>query len=270
MTQNIPNISELESRTDITVAAGNIDAMTREQLSRAYFQMYYGLSWQNWTRPDMTLGRAWQTALRQINDVMSKYPADNPASGYLARVNSEHQRTWPKTIMTNPRRDGKLATNQTQMAELIKHADAQIASAQATIAMAIARTNVHNKTNAQQQIKQQTPTKSSVAAKKPDVQKPVRNANNFAPADATPTRTARAMPNALPAGPTKFAQKPLNTNPVAQSQPVAKIKTPSRPAPRPIVRQDANRGNKFTAAQMRLIQMQQLQIIMAAQRQHAA
>lgn len=335
MTQNIPNISELESRSGVTVDLGKLDAETGQQLARAYSQMYYGMAWNNWVRPGTTLGRAWQSALTQIDAVVSKYPADNPAAAYLARVNKAHQRTWPKTIMTNPRRDGKLVQNGRGTAELAAYGNRQIESAQATIAAIIARMNVKNKsasqateqkpmqkpaakpiaaqptqkptvtqpvaakpTVAQKPIQATQPTATPTAAvsplpdkkmpamrptrpivnrdarpaasAKPNTTKFVRNANTAAPADANMARPSRPMPNPV-ARPTRFVDKPLNTNPVNQAGPIVTVNEPTpKPVAKPIVKRVENRAAIFINAKSRLIQMQRLQIMMEQSYQHAA
>lgn len=217
MTQNIQNISDIESRATMTVMAGDLPHETRRELSHAYFQLYFGMSWTNWIRPNMSLGRAWQTALTQINTFVSTRDMKNPAAAYLGRINAAHQRAWPKNIMTNPRRDGILAQNPERMNEWRAYGTKQIESAMTTIAIIIARYTVRDVDM------QQTQKQTNIAHEKASA--------NIA---TVPPAMAAAQPQ------TK-QQRMANEMPMPAQMPKTLTDTNAKPVAKPVIAERAAR-----------------------------
>ena len=73
----------------------------KKALSRAYFDLFFGLSGLNWANGD-TLGAAWNKARGQIKAMLALKNKNNPAAMYLSQVCAAHAKRWAKEEMVNP------------------------------------------------------------------------------------------------------------------------------------------------------------------------
>ncbi|MDE5615802.1 MAG: hypothetical protein K2I81_03150 [Alphaproteobacteria bacterium] len=85
-----------------------LSAETKQKLSNAYFDLFFGLAGANWGRADKTLGAAWYEALSQIKAMIAAKDKSNPAAMYLNQIFAAHNAKWSQIIMTNPNSDKKL------------------------------------------------------------------------------------------------------------------------------------------------------------------
>lgn len=85
--------------------APQLSAEAKQKLSKAYFDLYFGLAGANWGRGDKTLGAAWYEALGQIKSMIAAKDKSNPAAMYLNQIHAAHNAKQAQIMMTNPNKD---------------------------------------------------------------------------------------------------------------------------------------------------------------------
>ncbi len=85
--------------------APQLHAEAKQKLSKAYFDLYFGLAGANWGREDKTLGAAWYEALGQIKAMIAAKDKSNPAAMYLNQIHAAHNAKQAQIMMTNPNKD---------------------------------------------------------------------------------------------------------------------------------------------------------------------
>ncbi len=98
-------------------AKPQLTEIQKQQLAKAYFELYFGLACTNWCNKK-TLGAAWQTALDQTDAFIKSKKTDNPAAMYLHQIHASHKTAWPKHIMSHPKRDSMLEASKDEIAKL--------------------------------------------------------------------------------------------------------------------------------------------------------
>ena len=108
-----PNILDFQQKQMMMMGIQkNQIKLSREEIKKIkqnYVGMFYALAAINWSQ-GMTLGMAWQKALRQMDAfVASKTKIQNhPMNQYLVKMHTEFRRDMSKTIMTNQYSEEKL------------------------------------------------------------------------------------------------------------------------------------------------------------------
>lgn len=102
---------DLQKQMDILMAKNiqnkspELTADEKQELSQAYFDLFFGLAGANWARGEKALGAAWYEALSQIKAMIAAKDKSNPAAMYLNQVFAAHNARWAEILMTNPNKD---------------------------------------------------------------------------------------------------------------------------------------------------------------------
>lgn len=192
---------ELQEQVRLNVKS-KLPKHIQTQLSKAYFQLYFGLSCINWQNKNVRLGQAWQKALTQIDTFVKSRKNNGPAKMFLQEINKNHLRTWPKNIMTSPDNETTLQCDENTHLRWKKYSTSQIKSAIATINLILVQFRVRTKTmphengkNVPISEKQPTPQQNTGSIQKMPVLKQPKNLNDMSDkrnkqADTIPTQKA--------------------------------------------------------------------------------
>lgn len=120
--------------------AKSVNPVDRKILTDAYLQLFSGFSWVNWTNK-YSLGRAWQTALGQVEAFTKTKGDKNPAAKHLKNVYESHKPYWSRVIMTHAGRDNIINANDEQIKQLRAYGEQMIRAAMDKINLVLARYN---------------------------------------------------------------------------------------------------------------------------------
>lgn len=159
------NIAEFQEKFTIPVPANIakiVDARDRKILAESYLKLFSGFSWINWTNGH-SLGRAWQTALRQCETFIKTKKANNPALKHLDNTYKSHKKYWSRVIMTHHNSENKVSGTSEWMAQMRAYGMRLVREAMDNINLILARYNERiEELLAEQQIAyKDTQTKSS-------------------------------------------------------------------------------------------------------------
>lgn len=110
-----------------------LSAEAKQKLSKAYFDLFFGLAGANWGRGDKSLGAAWHEALGQIKSMIAAKDKSNPAAMYMNQIFAAHNAKWSQIVMTNPNREKKLELAQEDRAKWSQECAKQIGGAMGVI-----------------------------------------------------------------------------------------------------------------------------------------
>lgn len=128
-------VIQIDSKT-----LNRVKPFDRQELVRAYLQMFSGFSWVNWTG-SYSLGRAWQTALGQCGAFCDSKNTKNPAVKYLNAAYNGHKKYWSQIIMTHKNRENKINPQDEKIKQLREHGQRMIREAMDKINLILARYN---------------------------------------------------------------------------------------------------------------------------------
>lgn len=132
------NMSILMGRTTAQKPQ-ELNAEAKQKLSKAYFDLFFGLAGANWGRGDKSLGAAWYEALNQIKSMIAAKDKSNPAAMYMNQIFAAHNAKWSQIVMTNPNREKKLELSQDDRAKWSQECAKQIGGAMGVINAELAR-----------------------------------------------------------------------------------------------------------------------------------
>ena len=110
-----------------------LSAATKQKLSTAYFDLFFGLAGANWGRDDKSLGAAWYEALGQIKSMIAAKDKSNPVAMYMNQIFAAHNAKWSQIVMTNPNREKKLELTPADRAKWSQECAKQIGGAMGVI-----------------------------------------------------------------------------------------------------------------------------------------
>lgn len=116
-----------------------LSAEAKQKLSKAYFDLFFGLAGTNWGRGEKTLGAAWYEALSQIKSMIAAKDKSNPAAMYMNQIFAAHNAKWSQIVMTNPNREKKLELTSEDRAKWSQECAKQIGGAMGVINTELAR-----------------------------------------------------------------------------------------------------------------------------------
>mgnify|MGYP003288887136 CR=1 FL=1 len=137
------NIAEFQEKFTIPVPANIakiVDARDRKILAESYLKLFSGFSWVNWTN-GYSLGRAWQTALRQCETFIKTKKANNPALKHLDNTYKSHKKYWSRVIMTHRNSENKISGTSEWVAQMRAYGMQLIREAMDKINLILARYN---------------------------------------------------------------------------------------------------------------------------------
>lgn len=141
----------------------DLNEKSKQMLSKAYFDLFFGLAGANWARGNKTLGAAWYDALSQVKAMIAAKDKNNPAAMYMNQIFAAHNVKWSQIIMTNPNREKKLELPQEDHAKWSQECAKQIGGAMGVINTELARNT-----------QKSAPAKSVVAQTTADMQKKIQ------------------------------------------------------------------------------------------------
>ena len=128
-----------------------LNAAEKEKLSRAFFELFFGLSAANWARgADKKLGAAWYESIGQLKAMMATKDKRNPSAMYLQQILAAHSAKWSEEMMTNPNKDKNLELTSEEKQKWNADANKKIGDAMKTINESIARNKIQEKAKAPQ------------------------------------------------------------------------------------------------------------------------
>ncbi len=91
----------------------NLPEKVVANISKSYFQLYFGLTCINWDKNGTKLGQAWQTSLSQIDSFVKSRKNGRIMLDILKEINNLHMHTWPKHIMISKDNENTFQGNET-------------------------------------------------------------------------------------------------------------------------------------------------------------
>ena len=140
---NQQNIATMQQKFVIQIdekTLKRVKPFDREELVKAYLQLFAGFSWVNWTNGH-SLGRAWQTALSQCKAFCESKNKKNPAAKYLNAACNGHRKYWSQVIMTHKNRENTINSAGEKVKHLHEHGQRMIRQAMDKINLILARYN---------------------------------------------------------------------------------------------------------------------------------
>ena len=140
---NQQNIATMQQKFVIQIdekTLKRVKPFDREELVKAYLQLFAGFSWVNWTKGH-SLGRAWQTALSQCAAFCESKNKKNPAAKYLNAACGGHRKYWSQVIMTHENRENTINSAGEKAKQLREHGKRMIRQAIDRINLILARYN---------------------------------------------------------------------------------------------------------------------------------